>query len=62
MLLFFAQGIATRAEFRPHVNLTMNRLPQQLAPAFAFLAVLLLMPDLIAAARRRTDSATPPSL
>jgi len=60
MLLFFAQGIATRAEFRPHVSLTMNRLPQQLAPAFAFLAVVLVFPDLIVGARRRAGSTTPP--
>ncbi len=42
MLAFLAQGIATRASFGPHVSLTMNRLPQQIAPAFAFLAVVLL--------------------
>ncbi|HSP32992.1 MAG TPA: hypothetical protein VLU46_01600, partial [Thermoanaerobaculia bacterium] len=42
MFAFFLQGIATRAPFAPHVSLTMNRLPQQLAPAFAFLAVTLL--------------------
>jgi hypothetical protein len=62
MGLFIAQGIATRAPFTAHVSLTMNRLPQQLAPAFAFLAVVLLMPALSAVAARRTDSATPPSL
>jgi hypothetical protein len=57
MGLFIAQGIATRAEFKPHVSLTMNRLPQQLAPAFAFLAVVLLAPALF----RRASSAPTPS-
>jgi hypothetical protein len=47
--LFLAQGIATPFELAPHVSLTMNRLPQQLAPAFAFLAAVLLMPALMAA-------------
>jgi hypothetical protein len=60
--LFVAQGIATRAPFKPHVSLTMNRLPQQLAPAFAFLAVVLLMPVLTGSVRRDSDSARPPIL
>jgi len=40
--LFYAQGLATAADLGAHVSLTLNRLPHQLAPAFAFLAVVLL--------------------
>lgn len=41
--LMIAQAFTTRWEFVPHVSLTMNRLPHQIAPLAAFLAVMLVL-------------------
>jgi hypothetical protein len=41
--LMVAQALTTLWDLAPHVSLTMNRLPHQLAPAAGFLAVLLAM-------------------
>ena len=46
--LMFAQGLATPWDFAAHVSLTLNRLPHQMAPAAAFLAVIVLMRELFA--------------
>jgi hypothetical protein len=44
--LMVAQGLATPWDFAAHVSLTLNRIPHQIAPAAAFLAVMLLMREL----------------
>lgn len=41
--LMVAQALATKWDLAMHVNLTMNRLPQQIAPLAGFLAVSLLI-------------------
>lgn len=41
--LMLGQALATRWDFGAHVSLTLNRLPHQVAPAAAFLAVVLLL-------------------
>ena len=48
--LMAAQALATRADLRAHIEFAWNRLPHQIAPAFGYLAVVLLIP-LIKAAR-----------
>jgi hypothetical protein len=40
--LMVAQALTTKWDFVPHVSLTMNRLPHQIAPLAAFLAVMVL--------------------
>jgi hypothetical protein len=47
-----AQALATQADIRAHIEFAWNRLPHQIAPAFGCLAVLLLMPEMIARRRR----------
>lgn len=42
--LMVGQALTTRWDFVAHVSLTMNRLPHQVAPLAAFLAVMLLLP------------------
>ena len=49
--LMFAQGLATPWDFAAHVSLTLNRLPHQIAPAAAFLAVIVLMRELFVSQR-----------
>jgi hypothetical protein len=44
--LMLAQGLATPWDFASHVNLTLNRIPHQIAPAAAFLAVIVLKREL----------------
>jgi hypothetical protein len=44
--LMLAQGLATPWDFGAHVSLTLNRIPHQIAPAAAFLAVSVLMREL----------------
>jgi hypothetical protein len=46
-ILFLAQGLATRVDFRAHVSLTMNRIPQQILPAVVFLAAVVLLTHLM---------------
>ena len=57
MALFLVQGMATRADLKAHVSLTMNRIPQQIAPACAFLAVVLVLPEVASAVRMQRRSA-----
>jgi hypothetical protein len=45
--LMAAQALATRADIRAHIEFAWNRLPHQIAPAFGFLAVLLLIPAML---------------
>ncbi len=42
--LMVGQALTTKWDFVAHVSLTMNRLPHQVAPLAAFLAVMLLLP------------------
>ena len=44
--LMLAQGLATPWDFAAHVSLTLNRIPHQVAPVAAFLAVIVLMREL----------------
>ncbi len=46
--LMAAQALATQADIRAHIQYAWNRLPHQIAPAFGFLAVVLLMPAMLA--------------
>lgn len=55
--LFVAQGLATRADFRAHVSLTMNRIPQQILPAVVFLAAMVLLATI--ASREAEGSSSP---
>lgn len=50
-VLMAAQALATRADIRAHIQYAWNRLPHQIAPAFGFLAVALLMPALLSSGR-----------
>jgi hypothetical protein len=45
--LMVAQALATPWDFASHVSLTLNRLPHQVAPAAGFLAVIVLMRELV---------------
>jgi hypothetical protein len=46
LALMLAQGLATPWDFAAHVSLTLNRIPHQMAPVAAFLAVIVLMREL----------------
>jgi hypothetical protein len=56
-LLFLAQGLATRVDFRAHVSLTMNRIPQQILPAVVFLAAMVLVTHMMFNDRKRREPA-----
>ena len=53
LFLLAAQALTTRYDIRAHIELTWNRLPHQLAPAFAFLCAVTLLS--VASPRCRVD-------
>lgn len=47
--LLAVQALATRADMQAHIEFAWNRLPHQIAPALGFLALVLLIPEVLGA-------------